>query len=84
MGCGARPSCYRNSMTDQALNAAVTRLERALAQAERAAVARDSAGSDLAESLTTLEQRHAVLRAQVQKTIGQLDTLIADTGTDAR
>ena len=82
MACGARSSCYRTSMTDQALYAAVTRLERALALAERAAAARDDSPDGLTDLHASLEQRHIALRTRVQETIGQLDTLIADA--DAR
>jgi multidrug resistance efflux pump len=67
-------------MTDQALNAAVARLERAVERIDQASRARESASSKITESCAALEQRHATLRARVQETIGRLDALI-DAGT---
>ncbi len=80
MACGARSSCYPKEMTDQALNAAVARLERAVERLDRAARTRETAGTGLAEAHAALEQRHALLRARVQETIGKLDTLIDSGG----
>lgn len=80
MGCGARASCYPAGMTDQALNAAVARLERAVEHAERATRARESASGGIAESYALLQERHMMLRQRVEETIGRLDTLIAGEG----
>jgi hypothetical protein len=68
-------------MTDQALNAAVARLVRAVEQIERASSARQNSAGGIAESFALLEERHAMLRARVQETIGKLDTLIASGGS---
>lgn len=80
MACGARSSCYPNKMTDQALDAAIARLERAVERIDRAARARERAGNTLMDSHATLEKRHAALRARVQETIGRLDALIESGG----
>jgi len=77
MACEARASCYPGAMTDQALNAAVARLERAVEHIERATRTRENASGGLAESYALLEERHMMLRDRVQETIGRLDTLIA-------
>ncbi|WP_404713488.1 hypothetical protein [Sphingomonas sp. MMS24-J13] len=66
-------------MTDQALDAAVARLERAVERIDHAARAREKAGSDLTNAYAALEKRHVQLRARVQETIGRLDVLI-DSG----
>lgn len=84
MACGARSSCYPNAMTDQALDAAVARLERAVERIDHASRARESADSGAAESHASLEERHKTLRARVQETIGRLDMLIdADPSLEA-
>ncbi len=64
-------------MSEEALNIATTRLERAVARIERACAQRDSAGNGVAEALAALDARHTTLRARVQQTIEQLDGLIA-------
>jgi hypothetical protein len=65
------------AMTDQAINAAIARLERAVEHVERASRAGESASGGIAESFALLEERHAMLRARVQETIGRLDSLIS-------
>jgi hypothetical protein len=67
-------------MTDQALNAAVARLERAVEHVERATRARENASGGIAESYALLEERHLALRARVQDTITRLDAVIGDEG----
>ena len=64
-------------MSEEALNSATARLERAVARIERAHATRESAGSGMAEALASLEARHGTLRDRVQQTIEQLDVLIA-------
>jgi len=58
----------------------MVRLERALGRIERAAIARESAGSGVAEAYALLEERHETLRARVQETISRLDNLIGHEG----
>ena len=65
-------------MSEEALNSATARLERAVARIERAHAARVSAGSGVAEALASLEARHGTLRDRVQQTIEQLDVLISN------
>ena len=64
-------------MSEEALNSATARLERAVARIERAHTTRESAGSGMAEALASLEVRHGTLRDRVRQTIEQLDVLIA-------
>lgn len=75
-------SRHRNArlMSEEALNAATARLERALGRIERAVGARESAGSGVAEAYARLEERHEMLRARVQETVGRLDVLIGHEG----
>jgi hypothetical protein len=68
-------------MSEEALNSATVRLERAVAKIERAHAMRESAGSGMAEALASLEVRHGTLRERVQQTIKQLDVLIANERT---
>ncbi|WP_116089865.1 hypothetical protein [Sphingomonas crusticola] len=68
-------------MSEEALNSATTRLERAVARIERANSQRQAAGSGMAEALASLEARHGTLRERVQATIEQLDVLIATEGS---
>jgi tetrahydromethanopterin S-methyltransferase subunit G len=63
-------------MSEDALNAATVRLERAIGRLERVVAARASAGNGVAEAYAMLEERHETLRARVQETIDQLDQLI--------
>lgn len=73
----ARRRAYVPPMTDERLDGAMERLDRALARAEHAATAREvRAGT--ARALARLEERHATLRARVRETIGRLDALIDD------
>jgi hypothetical protein len=67
-------------MSEEALNSAMVRLERALGRLERAAQARDSAGNGVAEAYALLEERHETLRARVQETVQRLDNLIGSEG----
>ena len=69
-------------MSEEALNTATTRLDRAIARIERAVAMRESAGSGVAQAFALLEDRHETLRARVQETIGRLDVLIG--GEDLR
>jgi hypothetical protein len=63
-------------MSEEALNSATSRLERAIVRIERIVSARESAGTGVAEAYALLEERHDTLRARVQETIGRLDVLI--------
>ena len=56
------------------------RLEQALGRVERAASARESVGSGVAEAYALLEERHETLRARIQETIQRLDNLIGPEG----
>ena len=67
-------------MSEEAINAATTRLDRAIARIERAVGARESAGSGVAEAFALLEERHDRLRTRVQETIERLDVLIGHEG----
>jgi len=67
-------------MSEEALNSAMVRLERALGRIERAAQARESAGNGMAEAYAMIEERHEILRARVQETIQRLDNLIGPEG----
>ena len=67
-------------MSEEALNSATARLERALGRMERAVVAGESAGNGVATAYALLEERHETLRARVQETIGRLDVLIGHEG----
>ena len=67
-------------MSEEAINSAMIRLERALDRVERAVQARDSFGSGVAEAYALLEERHETLRARVQETIQRLDNLIGHEG----
>ncbi len=67
-------------MSEEALATATARLERALGRIERAVVARENAGTGIAEAYALLEERHTTLRARVQDMIDKLDGLIADEG----
>lgn len=58
-------------MTDTALGAAVTRLERAIARLEGA-----PAGVPDDDALRRLDARHQQLRARVGETVARLDALI--------
>lgn len=63
-------------MSEEAINSATARLERALNRIERAVGSRESTGNGVAEAYALLEERHDALRARVQETIGRLDVLI--------
>jgi hypothetical protein len=67
-------------MSEEALNSATTRLERAIARIEGASAARDSTGSGMAQAFALLEERHRTLRVRVQETIERLDVLIGHEG----
>jgi len=67
-------------MSEEALNSAAARLERALGRIERAVGAGESAGNGIAQAYALLEERHETLRARVQETIGRLDVLIGHEG----
>ncbi len=67
-------------MSEEALNSATARLERAVGRIEQASIARESAGSGMAEAFASLEARHGTLRARVQETIERLDVLIGSEG----
>lgn len=67
-------------MSEEALNSATTRLDRAILRIERAVGVRESAGNGVAEAYALLEERHNILRARVQETIGRLDVLIGHEG----
>jgi hypothetical protein len=67
-------------MSEEALNSATVRLERAVARIERAVTARESAGSGIADAYALLEERHETLRARVQESIDRLDVLIGHEG----
>jgi len=63
-------------MSEEALNSATTRLERALIRLERSVGTRESAGDNVAEAYALLEERHETLRVRVEETIARLDVLI--------
>lgn len=63
-------------MSEEALNSATVRLDRAIARIERAVSQRETAGSGMAASYALLEDRHDALRTRVQETIEKLDVLI--------
>lgn len=66
-----------NIMTEEALHAALMRLERAIERVERSAKGREATHSGLAESYALLEERHGLLRQRVQETVDRLDALLA-------
>ena len=68
-------------MSEDVLNSAAARLERAIGRLERVMAARSSVGSGVAEAYAMLEERHETLRARVQETIDQLDQLIGREAT---
>ena len=68
-------------MTDQALNAAIARLERAVERIERSAATSGDHRDIAVEAYAQLELRHDRLRARIQETIGRLDALIGETGS---
>lgn len=76
MACPQRASCYPEAMTEQAMDAAVARLERAVERLDNAVRTREKADGGLKDAHAALEKRHAVLRSRVQETIARLDTLI--------
>jgi hypothetical protein len=65
-------------MVNERAAMALTRIERALARIESAAIAPQRAGET---NLThaQLEQRHAALRHELQNTLGDIDQLIAQS-----
>jgi hypothetical protein len=65
-------------MSEEALNSATARLERALGHLERAVGLRESEGGGVAEAYALLEERHATLRTRVQDAIGRLDRLVGE------
>jgi hypothetical protein len=66
-----------NMVNDRAA-VALSRIERALARIESAAVAPQRAGeTNLAHA--QLEQRHTALRQELQHTLGDIDQLIAQS-----
>ena len=68
-------------MSEEALNSATTRLDRAILRIERAVGVRESTGNGVAEAYALLEERHNALRARVQETIARLDVLIGHEGS---
>jgi len=63
-------------MTEMALGAAVTRLERAIMRLERAAEGSRPRPDDTA--LAAAEARHGRLRAQVADAVARLDRLLGE------
>lgn len=70
----------RDTMSEEALNSATARIERALGRLERAVAARESAGDGVVEAYAMLMERHETLRVRVQETVDRLDLLIGREG----
>lgn len=68
-------------MIDEALAAAVARLDDAVGRLERSARSRESSGRGVAEAYALLEERHGLLRLRIQETIERLDGMIAGAET---
>jgi hypothetical protein len=67
-------------MVNERAAIALSRIERALARIEGVAVA-PPRGDAASLSHAQLEQRHAALRQELRHTLGDIDQLIAHSGT---
>jgi len=66
-------------MSENALSAALDRLDRAVARLE-AVEPPPANATGLAQAYALLDERHGLLRLRIQETIERLDTLIEQEG----
>ena len=68
-------------MVNERAASALSRIERALARIESAAIA-PARGGEANLLYAQLEQRHETLRRELMHTLGDIDTLIAQSKTE--